>query len=274
MQGRRRGHGLVAIALVLAGCTDLFGPGLPDGAVPLEVLPAEYQEWWSIVEQCADLEGTFERVEWWHVPTERTLKRGDNAVGQYLPGTRQIVLAGLVTLDGYVVRHEMLHAILDEIGLTGHPPEYFEARCGGVVSCGGRCEETARAERPSMTGLTPLHPQHAGVTIDVFPATMSRTPGLTGCSTVVVTVENRGPSIALLHANAHDDFDWTVEGWGTGSGGGPVPPNDRIILDRGSRRSYAYDCPGPFAILEAGDYTILGRWQGAESPEAPLTVVP
>jgi hypothetical protein len=38
----------------------------------------------------------------------------------------RIVVAGDYVASELVIRHEMLHALLDQ---EGHPPEYFESRC-------------------------------------------------------------------------------------------------------------------------------------------------
>ena len=50
------------------------------------------------------------------------------------------VLAGTDTIEGSVVRHEMLHAL---VRAKGHPRAQFLQRCGGIVACGPDCVHDA-----------------------------------------------------------------------------------------------------------------------------------
>lgn len=127
----------LATATFLAACSDLTAPVLPP-AVLLQP-PAVYRSWWRQVEECSGRTADFTRTRFYTViptPNEDSLYFRDPRTGQYLdgewvPSSNAIYLAaGQVTNPG-VVRHEMLHAILREIG---HPARYFADRCAVLVA--------------------------------------------------------------------------------------------------------------------------------------------
>ena len=119
-----------ATVATAAGCSDAFSPltAVP-GAVSMSP-PADYLRWWGEVEHCSGLSGDFGRISWYAVPDVMTFPyRGADNFG-YWWATHDIAIAGGSVLDSMVVRHEMLHDILN----TGtHPEEYFLYRCWGVV---------------------------------------------------------------------------------------------------------------------------------------------
>jgi hypothetical protein len=69
-------------------------------------------------------------------------------------------------------------------------------------------------------------------------------------------------------------FGWSIDDWGGGFGGGPVPPNSLVLLRPGAERHYAYDCPGPIEAFDPGEYQLRGRWQDIRSAPITLTVEP
>ncbi len=129
LRWRSRAGWLPLLAL-FAGC-DLLGPAtpLPDSAVAFQA-PAQFQDWWARTEACAGRTGRFAGITWYLVPGASTfLSEGAVQVGRWSRSGSEsrIVLAGDFAADELVVRHEMLHALLDR---GDHPPEYFVARCG------------------------------------------------------------------------------------------------------------------------------------------------
>jgi hypothetical protein len=116
----------LAIWLVAASCTGLEPSALPDGAVPMAA-PAEYSEWYARTEACAELRGALEGIEWYVVPDVATF---ETDIGEGGPQTgRQrlrITIAGDYVGNEMVVRHEMLHDLLER---SGHPTECFVNRC-------------------------------------------------------------------------------------------------------------------------------------------------
>jgi hypothetical protein len=116
------------LLIPLLGCTTEPTIVLPDGAQAFTA-PQGYHTWWSKTEGCAELTGDLNRVEWYVVPNVATFEteQGPKVGIRVKAGDRiTIVLAGAYQEHEMVVRHEMLHAILDR---PGHPTEYFEDRC-------------------------------------------------------------------------------------------------------------------------------------------------
>lgn len=71
---------------------------------------------------------------------------GDGRIGFYAPDSRSVVLSLGYERDAWIVRHEILHYLLEpvipkarpgeppeETAIRAHPPEFFERRCGPLV---------------------------------------------------------------------------------------------------------------------------------------------
>ena len=116
----------------------------------MDPLP-QYATWWSITEQCSGLSGDMSAIQWYTVPGRGTLN-DDNADGIYFIESHRIVLAGDSVSSGQLVRHEMLHAL----GATpGHPAQYFQDLCGGIVDCEEACIRSGGGA-PPVDSLGPL----------------------------------------------------------------------------------------------------------------------
>lgn len=119
---------LAGLAL-LAACEALA----PAAALPpdaqLMSAPPEYLEWWHKTEACSGLQGDPSTIEWFVVPDKAVFETEDGEKVGLWSRSREgvrIVLAGDYAHSELVVRHEMLHALLNH---DGHPPEYFVTRC-------------------------------------------------------------------------------------------------------------------------------------------------
>jgi hypothetical protein len=122
------GASLALAALTLGGCSYEPDPVLPDGAVAFTA-PTEYLTWWDRTSACSELSGSMAKVEWYVVPGAATFPtaEGEKVGIRVKTGDRiQIVLAGQYQMHEMVVRHEMLHALLNQ---PGHPDLYFTERC-------------------------------------------------------------------------------------------------------------------------------------------------
>ena len=89
----------------------------------------EYAVWWQSTEACSGLKGNFAGIEWFQVPNVSTFEsQAGTVVGLWenSAGQNRITIAGEYVDNELVVRHEMLHALLDR---AGHPQEYFVTRC-------------------------------------------------------------------------------------------------------------------------------------------------
>jgi hypothetical protein len=128
-------------------------------------------------------------VQWYVVPGAEFVRGSDGREvrGYYSAPGRQIVLAGRHLRSGDVVRHEMLHAVLRQ---PGHPPPYFQSRCGGWVSCPAvGCADEGAVGPPPSTDAPVLAAADLPLTVEVLPAAVARVLGDSGV-TVVVRVTN------------------------------------------------------------------------------------
>ena len=119
---------VLALWLGAASCTGLEPSAPPAGAV-LMIPPAEYTEWYARTESCAELRGALQDIEWYVVPGVATFETSiGEKVGlwEQVGNVSRITIAGDYQTNEMVVRHEMLHDLLER---TGHPPEYFVTRC-------------------------------------------------------------------------------------------------------------------------------------------------
>lgn len=109
-----------ALALVLfAACG--FDPGNDSPMTP----PAVYREWWAKTEACSGLSGDFDRVQWSVVAGHSFPCSSGRCAGHWEPGHR-IYVAREWSTNEMVVRHEMLHDLLDR---AGHPDPPFGTPC-------------------------------------------------------------------------------------------------------------------------------------------------
>ncbi|MFN0178117.1 MAG: hypothetical protein ACKVZ0_04910 [Gemmatimonadales bacterium] len=123
-------HVLAVGGLLVGGCSS-FGPSevaLPYGAVAMAANPA-YQAWFDRTQACSGLRGTLQAVRWYVVPGVETFETPEGPkVGMWEKsgGVSRIIIAGGYLNHEMVVRHEMLHHLLDR---EGHPSEFFTSRC-------------------------------------------------------------------------------------------------------------------------------------------------
>jgi hypothetical protein len=126
----RRASGLLGLPALLASCTSLapHEPSLPAGAVAVAA-PAIYRDWHQKTQACSGLGGEFSTIQFYVVPGVETFPTQVGAkVGLWNRegGINRIVIAGNYLSHEMVVRHEMLHALLQR---EGHPTNYFIERC-------------------------------------------------------------------------------------------------------------------------------------------------
>lgn len=119
---------LPALLALVMGCVTEPDADLPEGAVAMQA-SEQYRSWWGETEACSRLSGSFSRIEWYVVPGVASFPtdEGEKVGIRIQSGDRtRIVLAETYAAHPMVVRHEMLHALLQR---SGHPVEYFETRC-------------------------------------------------------------------------------------------------------------------------------------------------
>ena len=116
---RRTLLSLSSALLVLAACG--FDP---DDDSPISP-PANYREWWAKTEACSGLSGDFDRVKWSVIPGYGFDCASGTCAGHWEPD-HHIYLASDWTDNEMVVRHEMLHDLLNR---AGHPDPPFGDPC-------------------------------------------------------------------------------------------------------------------------------------------------
>lgn len=120
----------LGVSVLVSACTTL-GPSeisLPPGAVRLAA-PEIYRDWHLKTEECSGRTGEFPTIQFYVVPGVDSFSTEEGRkVGWWIleGGINRIVIAGNLAAQEMVVRHEMLHALLQR---AGHPPEYFVDRC-------------------------------------------------------------------------------------------------------------------------------------------------
>lgn len=178
-----------AILALVAGisCGRLVDPPLPADA-ELFVPPPVYTRWWAMVEECSGVRGSLDKIQWYSAPEQLSNpdNSGDRVEGYWSRASNRIVLSRNRTIDGAVVRHEMLHALVRS---GGHPRRWFLQDCGGVVSCPPACVRDAGAPAPWGPGTPTVTPSQLAVTSAVSPASpSSMIDG--GLATFTISVRN------------------------------------------------------------------------------------
>jgi hypothetical protein len=137
---------LAALTSGLVACAPAGPPRLPPTpSYGLMEFPAPYSfaQWWGEVETCSGLHGDLSSLRFFVAPKPILTLPDDPGLyaGMYFPGERRIVLGLFEPSDSMVVRHEMLHSLLDlnhlRTGDNQHPFHFFHELCGGVVATRG-----------------------------------------------------------------------------------------------------------------------------------------
>jgi hypothetical protein len=198
----RKASRSVLLALVAGmGCGHLVDPPLQSDA-ELFIPPPVYARWWAMVEACSGISRPLSNVQWFAAQGVLLNPEGgsEQIGGYYSLASNRIVLAGSDTIEGSVVRHEMLHAL---VRIRGHPRAAFLERCGGIVACGPDCVHDAGPAAAPDAGTPTVMPSDLEVTANVSPtAPNSSTDG--GFFSLTITVRNPFPHpvIALLRSFA------------------------------------------------------------------------
>lgn len=110
--------------------------------------PAEYLAWWNATEACSGRHASMSRVTWFKVPGEGFACPTGMCVGRW-EDNHTIYVAEAYLDHEMVVRHEMLHDLLDA---HGHPDPPFGQPCPLTWSTWTGPGAGLRADAP-MPGL-------------------------------------------------------------------------------------------------------------------------
>jgi hypothetical protein len=271
--------GLVAAVLpAIFACTEVTAPRLPDGAIPMPAMSV-YAHWWSFVEQCSARTGDFSRVRWYVVPGAESIPTEiGNVQGMWLPGNR-IVIAGQSVRHGPLVRHEMLHALLQT---TGHPRADFIGRCDGVVVCEWSCRDNDPAPPPDPNAVA-VAPAGLEISVAVSP----ESPGMDiddGHIEVIVSARNPAPHPVVLQLERPKDNGlpvtwrysiWRGSAWWNHDERAEVVESTRFRAGETKRMIYDLWVGGvpwqePF---DAGTYDVYGAYNANRTPTPQVMTI-
>ena len=215
---------LILALPLLAACETSVGPRLPTNAEPFTP-PAIYREWWALTEACSGLQGDFTRIAWFRVPGAESIPLADGTLvnGRWDRVSNRIVLAGQSERFGDLVRHEMLHALLQA---GGHTRDAFIGRCGGTVVCEALCIKDAGPAPPPDPAATMVDPNALQIAVELVPAQPDVSVN-DGWFRMVVTARNpmAGPVLVQLPS----------------SNAGPGPSFSYDITEKQYSSGYRYD---------------------------------
>lgn len=123
----------LALALLLAGCSSVTAPPSPIDLAGVEGFKAtaEYAQWWADISACsgivADADGPT-----YYVVDELIVVNGEGFSGYWIRSGNKIVVVEPWAHDEKLVKHEMMHAHLQDAG-HGHPVEFFKGACGDLT---------------------------------------------------------------------------------------------------------------------------------------------
>ena len=182
------------LALALTGCDFITDPAFPGEAQPFSP-PAVYATWWEMTKSCAGLSLPFEDIKWFVIPeSNHFIFSGDAVGGAWFRGRKSIVLVSEGVLEGQLVRHEMLHALLQD---GGHPRAEFLNLCAGVVSCVGTCIREAGPAPRVPSSILHVSPSFLELAVSVQPAT-PKASILGGYFSVTVRARNPAATTVLV----------------------------------------------------------------------------
>jgi hypothetical protein len=260
-----------ALAVGMLSCAEITY-AFPTNAIQMPVRE-QYEMWWNVTQACSKVPGRFSDVTWYVVPGPSTfLSNGVASYGAYYPDSHSIFIAETALDDGWLVRHEMLHALLRA---GGHPSDYFQARCGGIVICDpSECAPLA----PSPVDTATLPVAKLGVSLNVTPEILS--DGSTGgWFTIVVSATN--PSANAVWIKLDQRPDSLVFGWGYTMLGGYVRDlldNQRVGFAGGETKRHTFDLqlvPGQQGVHTApGTYRFDGRYNSVTAQPVVIVVAP
>jgi hypothetical protein len=236
--------------------------------------PPEYASWWQLTERCSGREGEFRNVRWLVVPDSTYFDvEGETVQGAYYPDGDRIVLAHGWMKNGQLVRHEMLHALLN---VPGHPRDEFLGACGDIVVCIDACIRDAGGP-PDTSATAPLVPPSAVAVATVVTPGRAYLSKYQGWLTVMVTATNTlshpvRASIPLTNQ--------IVRFWFNGIGDGQGRPLDPTVAfapagTAGSTRRYVFTvqpASPEYYDLVPGSYTVRGAFAGLNAATAPFSL--
>jgi hypothetical protein len=148
-----------------------------------------------MVENCAKRRAPFDAVRWYVMPGAHSFSYGQMRVaGLWTRSGNTITVGEFAQMNGQLVRHEMLHAVLQG---GAHPRAQYLGSCAGVVTCGENCMKEAGPPLVPGAGTPLVSPATLAVDLEVNPDVPSGQRD-DGWFTITVTATNRLDSPVMV----------------------------------------------------------------------------
>jgi hypothetical protein len=235
---------------LIAACTTIVEPALPSDAEEFSPPPV-YSTWWNMTQACSALTGSLGAVTWYQTNTVvYDTHSGDVIAGYWEPGSNRIVLTSSVMMDGGIVRHEMLHALIRK---GGHPRGQFLSNCSGTVDCEEACIASAGPYPPPPESPIAVPGDSIEITLTVAPGTPSKQID-DGRFSVTVLARNKSAHwITVAPATGSDPLQsFSVDVHGANG----YTTNDQRVTDPSQTIFAPHETKRQVFDLVVGDYPI------------------
>jgi hypothetical protein len=263
----------------MVACTNIVEPALPSDAEVFSPPPV-YSTWWQMTEACSAITGSLASVTWYQTSqVVHDTHSGDVIAGYYLRGSNRIVLTTSVMTNGGIVRHEMLHALLQR---AGHPRAQFLGNCAGTVDCEEPCAADAEPYPPPPQSPIAVPGDSIEITLDVEPHTPMHSID-EGRFTLTVFARNRTARWITISPTAGADalqtFSFNVDGVHGATRGDrrASDPSQKTFAPHETKRQVFDLMIGDYPFgnqLLPGDYLAHGAFAGWSSGDSAFVISP
>lgn len=184
--------------------------------------------------------------------------------GYWYVGSNQIAVVAGRELDGALIRHEMLHALLRR---SDHPRAAFVESCGGVVDCDEGCDALGEGGRGVPAAAREVTPAGLDVSIAAAPAAPSFGAD---SGRFALTVSARNPTAEPVWVRLPDEKTFAYVPLTDGYAGTyRQTAAPRWAFRAGETRRYVFDLEYP-----PGTFSYQGGFAGHFGQPATVTVAP
>jgi len=235
-----------------------------------------------MTEACSGRTGKLSDIEWYVVPGATTVRNaGTDVAGYWSSNDNSIVLSGESQMDGSVVRHEMLHALL--FG-GGHPRSIFLGTCGGIVACVDACVDDAGPPPTPADNTLRVPPDSIEIDVKINPAGPSGSE-LGGYFTLTVTARNPATHAVVVVLPSSDGGRWR-ESFAWWMSGGAMRIGENVLaydpevtyFAAGETKRQVFDChvngDEDYETIPPGEYVVDGSYGGHRAAARSLTLAP
>jgi len=268
-----------AAAPLILACTNVVEVKLPADAAQFSPPPI-YTKWWQMTEACSALTGSLAAVTWYQTSeVVHDTQSGDVIAGYWLPESNRIVLTSSVMMDGGIVRHEMLHALIRK---GGHPRAQFLANCGGTVACEEPCVASAGPYPTPPQSPIVVPGDSIEITLVVDPRTASKQID-DGRFSITAFARNKSSHWITVGPAAGSDvlqtFSIDVQGTGgfTSSSERIIDQSQTVFAPHETKRRVFDMAVGDYPIahqLLPGDYTVRAGFAGWWTSDSTFVIAP